>query len=120
MPLVLLVVPLFNADGNDALDPRNRRLDLKKLTGQPGPVVGTRTQSQGINLNRDYLRQAAPEMRLLQQRVCIPWAPDLDDRQPRDQRLGAPVPDDRRRAAHRRVRPPPSRSRWCASGWSPT
>ncbi|WP_437784527.1 M14 family metallopeptidase [Sorangium sp. So ce1097] len=75
--LVLLVAPLFNPDGNDALDPQNRRLDLKKLTGQPGPVVGTRTQGQGINLNRDYLRQAAPEMRLLQERVCIPWAPDL-------------------------------------------
>ena len=56
---------------------RNRRLDLKKLTGQPGPLVGTRTQSHGINLNRDYLRQAAPEMRLLQAGVCIPWAPDL-------------------------------------------
>ena len=75
--LVLLVVPLFNPDGNDALDPANRRLDLKKLSGQSGPVVGTRTQSANINLNRDYLRQAAPEMRLLQQRVAIPWAPDL-------------------------------------------
>jgi hypothetical protein len=75
--VVLLVAPLFNPDGNDALDPANRRLDLKKLHGQPGPVVGTRTQSQGINLNRDYLRQAAPEMRALQQGVCAPWAPDL-------------------------------------------
>jgi hypothetical protein len=75
--LVILFVPLFNPDGNDALDPENRRLNLKKLSGQPGPVVGTRTQSAGINLNRDYLRQAAPEMRLLQQHVCLPWAPDL-------------------------------------------
>lgn len=75
--LVLLVVPLFNPDGNDALDPANRRLNLEKLHGQIGPVVGTRTQSQGINLNRDYLRQAAPEMRALQREVCVPWAPDL-------------------------------------------
>jgi hypothetical protein len=75
--IVLLVVPLFNPDGNDALDPANRRLDLKRLSGQRGPIVGTRTQSQGINLNRDYLRQAAPEMRLLQQHVTIPWAADL-------------------------------------------
>lgn len=75
--ITLLVAPLFNPDGNDALDPANRRLDLTRLSGQPGPVVGTRTQSHGINLNRDYLRQAAPEMRHLQAGVCIPWAPDL-------------------------------------------
>lgn len=75
--ITLLVAPLFNPDGNDALDPENRRLDLKRLSGQPGPVVGTRTQSQGINLNRDYLRQASPEMRLLSQNVVVPWAPDL-------------------------------------------
>ena len=75
--MTLLVAPLFNPDGNDALDPANRRLDLANLSGQLGPVVGTRTQSHGINLNRDYLRQAAPEMRLLQAGVCQPWAPDL-------------------------------------------
>ena len=75
--LTLLVVPLFNPDGNDALDPANRRLDLAKLEGQIGPIVGTRTQSQNINLNRDYLRQQAAEMRCLQAGVCIPWAPDL-------------------------------------------
>lgn len=75
--LTLLVAPLFNPDGNDALDPANRRLDLAKLNGQIGPVVGTRTQSHGINLNRDYMRHAAPEMRLLQRNVCIPWAADL-------------------------------------------
>lgn len=75
--MTLVVVPLFNPDGNDALDPANRRLDLKKLSGQIGPVVGTRTQGNGINLNRDYLRQAAPEMRAFQSRVCIPWAADL-------------------------------------------
>jgi hypothetical protein len=76
--LTLVVVPLFNPDGNDAVDPANRRLDLPKLSGQIGPaLVGTRVNKSGINLNRDYLRQAAPEMRLLQSRVCQIWQPDL-------------------------------------------
>ena len=75
--LTVLFVPLFNPDGNDALDPRNRALDVQRLAGQPGPVVGTRTQSHGINLNRDYMRMETPEMRAFQQRVCQPWAPDL-------------------------------------------
>ncbi|MBX2800983.1 MAG: M14 family metallopeptidase [Myxococcales bacterium] len=75
--LTLVVVPLFNPDGGDALDPANRKLDLSRLTGQPGPLVGTRTQSEGINLNRDYMRQQTLEMRVLQQHVCQPWQPHL-------------------------------------------
>src|SRR5258705_7999163 len=50
--LTLVVVPLFNPDGNDAIDPANRRLDLPKLQGQLGPEVGTRVNASGINLNR--------------------------------------------------------------------
>lgn len=76
--LTLVVVPLFNPDGNDAVDPANRRLDLPKLHGQIGPeLVGTRVNASGINLNRDYMRQAAPEMRLLQSRVVQVWQPEL-------------------------------------------
>jgi len=77
--LTLVVVPLFNPDGNDAIDPGNRRLHLPKLSGQLGPEsgVGTRVNALKINLNRDYMRQEGLEMRLLQSRVCQPWAPDL-------------------------------------------
>src|SRR5262245_22544422 len=77
--MVLLVVPLFNPDGNDRISPENRKLDLAHLEGQIGPDsgVGTRTNASGINLNRDYMRHGAPEMRLLQSRVCQTWKPHL-------------------------------------------
>lgn len=76
--LTVLVVPMFNPDGNDAMDTRNRALDIARLTGQDGPPkVGTRVNASGINLNRDYIRHDAQEMRLLQTRVCHPWQPDL-------------------------------------------
>ena len=68
-----MVVPLFNPDGNDALDPGEPpRSTCEALRASLGLLVGTRTQSHGINLNRDYLRQAGPEMRLLQARVVHP------------------------------------------------
>ncbi len=77
-PLALVIVPLFNPDGNDRMDPENRRLDLGKLTGQIGPdAVGTRVNAAGINLNRDYLRQASVEMPLLHREVYLRWWPDL-------------------------------------------
>ncbi|CAN5758479.1 M14 family metallopeptidase [soil metagenome] len=76
--LTLVIVPLFNPDGNDAIDPANRKLDLPKLEGQIGPAkVGTRVNSIGVNLNRDYMRQKALEMQLLQSRVVQVWEPDL-------------------------------------------
>ncbi len=77
--LTLVVLPLFNPDGNDAIDPGNRRLHLPKLSGQLGPDsgVGTRVNAAKINLNRDYLRAEAVEMRLWLERVWQAWEPDL-------------------------------------------
>ena len=76
--MTLVIVPLFNPDGNDAIDPANRKLNLPKLEGQIGPeLVGTRVNAKGINLNRDYMRQASEEMRALQSRVAQVWQPDL-------------------------------------------
>lgn len=76
--LTLLVVPIFNADGNDAMDTKNRALHIERLIGQDGPPsVGTRVNAAGINLNRDYIKHEAQEMRLLQTRVCQPWQPDV-------------------------------------------
>jgi hypothetical protein len=77
--MTLLVVPLFNADGNDRISPENRKLDIAHFSGQLGPDsgVGTRVNAAGVNLNRDYMRQDAAEMRQLQARVCHPWNPHL-------------------------------------------
>lgn len=60
---VLVIVPNYNPDGNDLIDVRNRVLDLKVLDGQVGPPggVGTRYTGEGVNLNRDYMKQEAVE-----------------------------------------------------------
>jgi hypothetical protein len=57
--LVLVVVPIYNADGNERFAARavNRE-------EQNGPErVGERANGQGLDLNRDYVKAEAPETR---------------------------------------------------------
>jgi hypothetical protein len=56
--LVLLVVPIFNADGNE-------RVNLTNRPHQHGPVagMGTRNNAQDLNINRDFTKLDTPEAR---------------------------------------------------------
>jgi len=58
--LVILIAPNYNADGNERVDVQNR-------TAQYGPVagVGTRENSKGLDLNRDYMKLDSQEARSL-------------------------------------------------------
>jgi hypothetical protein len=70
--VILLVVPIYNADGNDAFGPQERN-----RPGQNGPAsVGRRSNGQGLDLNRDYVKQEAPETRAATELVRL-WDPDL-------------------------------------------
>lgn len=55
--LVLLIVPIFNADGNDMISLYNR-------PWQHGPVagMGQRANGQGLDLNRDHMKLESPEV----------------------------------------------------------
>jgi hypothetical protein len=56
--MVLLVAPIYNADGNE-------RVTLTSRGPQHGPVAGagTRANAQGLNINRDYIKLETPEAR---------------------------------------------------------
>ncbi len=57
--LVVLVAPVFNADGNERLGPDTRPL-------QNGPALtGERANAAGLDLNRDFAKLASPEARAL-------------------------------------------------------
>lgn len=67
---ILLVVPIFNVDGHERSSPYNR-------INQDGPeAMGWRATAQNLNLNRDYLKADAPEMRALLA-LFNAWSPDL-------------------------------------------
>lgn len=70
--VVLIVVPIYNADGNDAFGPAQRN-----RPGQNGPdPIGLRGNGQGLDLNRDYVKQEAPETRAAAH-LLERWDPDL-------------------------------------------
>lgn len=68
----VLVVPIYNADGNDRFGPADQN-----RPGQNGPaVVGLRPNGQGYDLNRDYVKMEAPETRG-SVALVDEWGPDV-------------------------------------------
>jgi hypothetical protein len=69
--LVLVAVPIYNADGNERL--RDQRVNR---TEQNGPaLVGQRANAAGLDLNRDYVKAEAPETRAALA-LLNAWDPD--------------------------------------------
>ena len=70
--IVLIVQPIYNADGNEKWGPQERNRGA-----QNGPEqVGTRQNATGWNLNRDYIGADAPETRG-SLAALNKWNPDL-------------------------------------------
>ena len=70
--IVLIVQPIYNADGNEKWGPQARNRGA-----QNGPeLVGTRQNASGWNLNRDYVDADAPETRGAFAMLNA-WNPDL-------------------------------------------
>lgn len=70
--IVLLVVPIYNADGNERWLPGERN-----RPGQNGPdTVGQNPNGLGLNLNRDYVKMEAPETRGAAA-FLLTWDPDI-------------------------------------------
>jgi murein tripeptide amidase MpaA len=68
--VVLAFIPVFNVDGHEQASPYNR-------INQNGPErMGYRGTAQYLNLNRDYVKADAPEMRAWL-KLWQAWLPDL-------------------------------------------
>jgi dipeptidyl-peptidase-4 len=69
--LILAVVPIYNADGNERVSKTNR-------PGQVGPEegMGQRANARGLDLNRDFIKLESPETRALV-RFMNEWNPHL-------------------------------------------
>jgi hypothetical protein len=70
--IVLIAVPIYNADGNEAFGPQAQRRGA-----QNGPeLVGQRPNAMGLDLNRDYVKAEAPETRA-SLAMFNAWDPDV-------------------------------------------
>ena len=58
--LVLLIAPVYNADGNERMALDNRPFQLGPVGG-----MGTRRNAQELDLNRDHMKLESPEARAL-------------------------------------------------------
>lgn len=69
--LVILLAPIYNADGNE-------RFSLKNRTAQNGPIggVGERHNAKGFDLNRDYIKMEAAETEAMI-RLLNRWDPHI-------------------------------------------
>lgn len=68
--VILLIIPVFNVDGHERLSPFNR-------PNQNGPLMmGWRTTSHNLNLNRDYMKADSPEMKAWL-KLFSDWIPDF-------------------------------------------
>src|SRR5687768_1162257 len=69
--LIILIAPIYNADGNEKISINNR-------TAQNGPIagVGVRENSKGYDLNRDYMKLDSSEARALVN-LLNRWDPHL-------------------------------------------
>jgi len=70
--LVVLIAPIYNADGNEKISAENR-----KTQNGPPNGVGVRENAQGLDLNRDYMKLETPEARGLIANVLNRWDPLL-------------------------------------------
>lgn len=70
--VVLIAVPIYNADGNEKFAPQE-----VNRGSQNGPgIVGERANGQGLDLNRDYVKAEAPETQAALA-VFNEWDPDV-------------------------------------------
>lgn len=68
--VIFIIVPIFNIDGHERRSAYNR-------INQNGPeIMGWRTTAQNYNLNRDYMKADAPEMRAMLS-LYNSWVPDI-------------------------------------------